>query len=86
MSRSTRITENGQVTIPKALREKYDLDSGDEVVWLDTDQGIVVTKRTRSAGRGLLLPKDATDETREAVAEELIKRVRDRREHNYDES
>jgi len=86
MSQSTRVTEKGQATIPKELREKYDLEPGDEVVWLDTDEGIVVKKRTRTAGRGLLLPEDATDETREKVAEGLVERVQDRRERNYDEA
>lgn len=86
MSQSTRVTEKGLATIPKELREKYDLEPGDEVVWLDTDEGIVVKKRTRTAGRGLLLPEDATDETREKVAEGLVERVQDRRERNYDEA
>jgi len=44
MSKSTRVTETGQATIPKALREKYDLEPGDEVVWVDTDDGIIVKK------------------------------------------
>ena len=38
MSQSTRITEKGQATIPKELREKYNLKPGDEVVWIDTDE------------------------------------------------
>jgi AbrB family looped-hinge helix DNA binding protein len=86
MSESTRITEKGQTTIPKELREKYDLEPGDEVVWVDTDDGIVVKKRTRTAGRGLLVPEDATETQREAVAEELQRRLRERRDHNYEEA
>ncbi|WP_218011961.1 AbrB/MazE/SpoVT family DNA-binding domain-containing protein [Natrinema sp. CBA1119] len=39
---------------PKELREKYDLQPGDEVVWLDTDDDIAVKKRTRTGGRELL--------------------------------
>lgn len=54
MSKSTRVTEKSQATIPHELREKYDLNPGDEVVWMDTDEGIVVKKtysyrRTRNA-------------------------------------
>jgi AbrB family looped-hinge helix DNA binding protein len=86
MSESTRVTEKGQATIPKDLREKYDLEPGDEVVWIDTDEGIIVKKRTRTAGRGLLVPDDATEETREAVAEELEDRLRERRDRNYEEA
>ncbi|UIP00274.1 AbrB/MazE/SpoVT family DNA-binding domain-containing protein [Halobaculum sp. CBA1158] len=86
MSESTRVTEKGQATIPKPLREKYDLEPGDEVVWIDTDDGIVVKKRTRTAGRGLLVPDDTSEEKREEVAEELRRRVRDRRDRNYGEA
>lgn len=85
MSESTRITEKGQATIPKELREKYDLEPGDEVVWIDTDDGIVVRKRTRTAGRGMLVPDDLSDEEREEVATELQRRLRDRRDRNYEE-
>lgn len=86
MSKSTRITEKGQATIPKVIREKYDLNPGDEVIWIDTDDGIVVKKRTRTSGRGLLVPDDTPTETREAIAEELEQRVRDRRDRNYEDS
>jgi AbrB family looped-hinge helix DNA binding protein len=86
MSKSTRITEKGQATIPKELREKYDLEPGDEVVWMDTEEGIVVKKRTRTSGRGMLLPDDTSAEEREAVAEELEQRVRERRDRNYEEA
>jgi AbrB family looped-hinge helix DNA binding protein len=85
MSKSTRVTEKGQATIPKELREKYDLEPGDEVVWMDTDEGIVVKKRTRTSGRGMLLPDDTSEAEREAVAEELERRVRERRDRNYEE-
>ena len=85
MGQSTRVTEKGQATIPKELREKYNLEPGDEVVWIDTDKGIVVKKRTRTAGRGLLLPDDAPEDTREAVAEELGERLRERRDRTYEE-
>jgi AbrB family looped-hinge helix DNA binding protein len=86
MSKSTRVTEKGQATIPKELREKYDLEPGDEVVWMDTEEGIVVKKRTRTSGRGMLLPEDTSAAEREAVAEELEQRIRDRRDRNYEEA
>jgi AbrB family looped-hinge helix DNA binding protein len=85
MSESTRVTEKGQATIPKDLREKYGLEPGDEVVWIDTDDGIVVKKRTRTGGRGMLVPDDVSEEKREGVAAELGQRVRERRNRNYEE-
>ncbi|WP_160134775.1 AbrB/MazE/SpoVT family DNA-binding domain-containing protein [Halococcus salsus] len=86
MSESTRVTEKGQATIPKHLREKYDLEPGDEVVWVDSDEGIVVKKRTRTGGRGMLVPDDTSEGKREEIAEELERRVRKRRDHNYEEA
>lgn len=85
MSESTRITEKGQATIPKTLREKYGLEPGDEVVWIDGEDGIVVKKRTRTGGRGLLVPDDLSESERDAVAAELSDRVRERRDANYEE-
>ena len=85
MSKYTRVTEKGQATIPKDLREKYDLEPGDEVVWVDTNEGIVVKKRTRTSGRGMLVPDDTSEEKREEIAEELEQRVRERRDRNYEE-
>lgn len=84
MSEPTRVTEKGQATIPKELREKYDLDPGDEVVWIDTDEGIVVKKRTRTDARGLLAPVDTSDEKRDQIADTLSKRLRKRRDRNYE--
>jgi hypothetical protein len=52
---------------------------------MDTDEGIVVKERTRTSGRGMLLPDDTSEAEREAVAEELERRVRERRDRNYEE-
>ncbi|QSG06948.1 AbrB/MazE/SpoVT family DNA-binding domain-containing protein [Halapricum desulfuricans] len=86
MSESTRITKKGQTTIPKDLREKYDLEPGDEVIWMDTDDGIVVKKRTRTSGRGMLVPDDTAEEKRQEIAEELGQRIRNRWDRNYEET
>lgn len=85
MSKSTRVTEKGQATIPKELREKYGLEPGDEVIWMDTDDGIVVKKRTSTGGRGMLVPEDTSEAKREEIGEELAQRLRDRRDQNYEE-
>ena len=58
----------------------------DEVVWMDTDERIVVKKRTRTGGRGMLVPDDTADAKREEIAEELGQRARDRRDRNYDDA
>ena len=82
---TTRVTRKGQVTIPKHLREELGLEEGDEVRWEKADDGIHVTKATRSAGRGMLVDDDISEEKREEMAEELGQRIRDRRDRNYEE-
>lgn len=76
---TTRITRKGQVTIPKDLREAYGLEEGDELVWQESDEGIVVRKATRSAGRGMLVDDDVPTETREEMAEEMEAEIREKR-------
>lgn len=80
MSESTRVTDKGQTTIPKRLREKHGIEPGDEVVWIDEDDTIVLKKRTLSEGRGMLVPEDTTAEEREAVAKQLEAEIEERRE------
>lgn len=77
---TTRVTRKGQVTIPKKFREAYGLNAGDEVVWRDRDDGILVRKATRTSARGMLVPDDTPAETREEIAVELEARLQDHRE------
>lgn len=83
MSQSTRITEKGQATIPHELREKYDLKPGDEVVWLDGEEGILVKKRSQMEARGMLLPDGVPDDEREEIAQELEDTLREKRETEW---
>jgi AbrB family looped-hinge helix DNA binding protein len=80
MGRTSTVTEKGQATIPKELRDKYGIETGDEVVWEETEEGIVLRKQHESA-RGALVPDDIPDEKREAIAQALedeIRAIRDR--------
>ena len=83
MSETTRLTEKGQATIPHTLREKYDLEPGDELVWLDGDEGILVKKRTRMEARGLLAPDDAAESDREEIARALEGSLREKRDTEW---
>ena len=40
----SRVTSKGQVTIPKELRDRLGIGSGDEVVFEETDEGILLRK------------------------------------------
>lgn len=81
MTETTRLTEKGQATIPKEFRERYGLAPGDELVWQESDDGILVRKKQASA-RGALLPEESSDETREAVAQALEQRIQEIRDRN----
>lgn len=85
MTETTRLTEKGQATIPKEFREKYGLAPGDELVWDDSEKGIVVRQKRESA-RGALVPDETPTEKREEVAEALEARLREIRERNQPET
>lgn len=81
--RTTRITRKGQVTIPKALREEFGLEEGDELRWEKTDDGIRVRKATGSAGRGMLVDEDISEAKREEMAAEMEAEIREKRRSDW---
>lgn len=44
-----KVGERGQVTIPKELRERIGIESGDEVVFVDADGNILIEPPTDEA-------------------------------------
>jgi AbrB family looped-hinge helix DNA binding protein len=48
----TRVTAKGQVTIPKAVREALGLEPGDEVVFVEGEDGIEIRKEAPVAADG----------------------------------
>lgn len=85
MAETTRVSQKGQATIPQSLREKFDIEPGDQVVWRESDDGIVLKKREPSSGRGMLVPDDTTAAERDTVAETLAEEIRDRRDGEWTE-
>lgn len=81
MAQTTRLTEKGQATIPKGFREKYGLSPGDELVWEEGEDGILVRKK-RASARGALVPEETSDEQREDVAQALEDRLQAIRDRN----
>jgi antitoxin PrlF len=43
----SRVSEKGQVTVPKALRERLDIRPGDELDFIEEDGRLVALKSTR---------------------------------------
>ena len=44
MSSHATVTSKGQITIPKAIREKLALQPGDEILFEETPAGILITR------------------------------------------
>jgi AbrB family looped-hinge helix DNA binding protein len=44
-----KISERGQVTIPKPLRERFGLSKGVEIELIATSEGILIQKRSRGS-------------------------------------
>ncbi|MEF8820034.1 MAG: AbrB/MazE/SpoVT family DNA-binding domain-containing protein [Haloferacaceae archaeon] len=79
---TTRVTRKGQTTIPKRLREKYDIEPGDEVVWVEDEDGIRLVRADRSAGRGMLA-EGMDREAREEAAEKFVDELREARDTEW---
>jgi AbrB family looped-hinge helix DNA binding protein len=83
MSETTKVTDKGQTTIPQELREKYGIEPGDEVEWIETEDGLVLKKVADDRGRGMLVDDDVPRAKREEVAEALSETVREMRESEW---
>ncbi|NHX41487.1 MULTISPECIES: AbrB/MazE/SpoVT family DNA-binding domain-containing protein [Haloarcula] len=79
MGETTKVTEKGQTTIPRDLREKYGIEPGDSVEWVETEDGVMLTKAVDGGGRGMLVPDNTDENTREEIAQELTQRIHARR-------
>ncbi len=67
-----KISERGQITIPKALRRRYGLSKDTEVEIAPTDEGLIIRKKTSSRHPvdevvGILHRPSSTDEYLEDI-------------------
>jgi AbrB family looped-hinge helix DNA binding protein len=53
MAKTVTVSSKGQITLPKALREKHHLNGGDVGLILDTPDGVLIRHGRRSL-RGML--------------------------------
>lgn len=83
MSETTKVTDKGQTTIPQELREKYGIEPGDEVEWIETEDGLVLKKVADDRGRGMLVDDNVPREKREEIAEALSEDVREMRDTEW---
>jgi AbrB family looped-hinge helix DNA binding protein len=83
MSESSRVTDKGQTTIPKEFREKYGIGPGDEVIWIDADDGLRVVRADNKSGRGMLAEGLDEDERKE-LSESMTADIRDKQRTEWD--
>ena len=72
-----KISERGQVTIPKKLRTKYGLEKGSEVDLIDEGDGIRIVKSQRGVDRVAEIRGITTLKFAESV-DEYIEEIRGR--------
>jgi AbrB family looped-hinge helix DNA binding protein len=53
MAHSSTVSSKGQITLPKPLRDRHHLRTGEIVIILDSEDGIVI-RRGRPSLRGML--------------------------------
>lgn len=64
----TRVTEKGQVTIPKEIREQLGIQPGDEIEFDETEEGYVIRKEV---DKSRFEKWKGTAETEETVDERM---------------
>jgi AbrB family looped-hinge helix DNA binding protein len=83
MSETTKVTDKGQTTIPKEIRDRFGIEPGDEVVWEVTDDGVILRRADPLNGYGFAVDEDLTDEEREEIATDLEDELYERRETEW---
>lgn len=67
-----KVTERGQITLPKRLREKFGITPATEVEFIEADGGIMIVKkgslRPLAKFRGIAKPKGLPARTDEFLA------------------
>lgn len=83
-AKTTRVSEKGQTTIPKEIRDRLGIEPGDQVQWSEDDGEVTVEKETPESTHGILLADDVTEEERSEVAEEMDEYVKEKRRNEWD--
>jgi looped-hinge helix DNA binding domain, AbrB family len=80
-----RITSKGQITIPKAIRERLNLAEGDKVAFIEKDGHIVITKSSVTALRDFLDSMSKEAQAKGITEEELLNDLEQVREEMWNE-
>lgn len=78
-AQTTRVSRKGQTTIPKEIRQRYGIEPGDTVEWIDAGDGAKVRRHTESTTKGIAFGEDVSDEDREEWVEAANERLKEKR-------
>lgn len=81
----SRVTSKGQITIPKAVRERLNLAEGDKVAFIEKDGNIVITKSSVIALRQFLDSISTEAQTKGITEKELLNDLEQVREEMWNE-
>jgi AbrB family looped-hinge helix DNA binding protein len=81
----TRVSEKGQTTIPKEIRESLGIEPGDVVEWSRADGEVKLEPESTPTSKGAFLPDDeeVPEDKREEIARELNDQLREKRETDW---
>jgi len=78
----SKVTRQGQTTIPKTIRDKYGIEEGDEVTYIDLGDHIVLLPKPRDpikALQQLCIQEEKTTHEVKELASETAKRETEKR-------
>jgi antitoxin PrlF len=81
---AAKVTSKGQITIPADIRNEWQIEPGDQLVFYTSADGrfMVRVRRTRvGAGRGVI-PDDGSPIDRAIIGEAVVEGVTDRRKRS----
>jgi antitoxin PrlF len=67
----TKVTSKGQVTIPKAVRERFDIEAGDYLLFDPEGDELIVRK-------GQMITDDASEDSFDALTERITRHFEER--------
>jgi bifunctional DNA-binding transcriptional regulator/antitoxin component of YhaV-PrlF toxin-antitoxin module len=81
---TSRVSDDGETTIPPEMLEAFGIEPGDELLWDDEADVIRVAPRPTETTKGAAFDDDVPREKQEAWVEEANARLKERRKTVWD--
>ncbi len=66
-----KVTRQGQITLPKQIRERYAIKRGDRITYVDLGDHIAILPRTKDALKTLLSLKVKTEDSVQRIKHKI---------------